>query len=170
MIKLKTAISLLVMMALFSFTSNQQNDTKVTNQSSDNSSELLKKAIKSNKGQLVLISFWASYDASSRIENIKCANLMKTFQNEKYNDAIGFSVISVSLDRFNSVFHETIKRDGLQSLTNIFVNNGLESNLAKNYKLDAKFGNLLLDANGRVIGRNLSSEELRKTLEAKLSN
>lgn len=156
MIRLKTAFLLFALMFLVSFTPTIQ--TSSTNEDLSNAGyNQLQQQLAANKGHLVLINFWASYDANSRIENIKFANLMKNNN--------GFVVISVSLDSYQSVFEETVKRDGLSFVQNIHATNGFDSKLANTYKLGNDFGNLLLDAKGEVLAKNLTADELKAYLQ-----
>lgn len=156
MIRLKTAFLLFALLCLVSFTPTIQTNTS-NEELSNIGYEELQQQLVANKGHLVLINFWASYDASSRIENIKFANLMKNNN--------GFVVISVSLDSYQSVFEETVKRDGLSFVQNIHATNGFDSKLANTYKLGNDFGNLLLDAKGEVLAKNLTANELKVYLQ-----
>ena len=172
MTRLKTAFSLFVLLCLFSFTPKdaRQNSSINKGDKLDISSNELKNELQANKGHLVLINFWASYNASSRIENIKFANLMKNSKNEKLKNASGFALVSVSLDTYQSVFNETVKRDGLSFVQNVNATNGFKSKLAKTYKLGDNFGNLLLDAHGVVLAENITAEELKEVLQNQKTN
>ena len=172
MIKLKTAFFLLILLGLVSFAPSTIFHS--FSDKEDNSNNLACNALKTelaiNKGQLVLINFWASHNASSRIENIKFASLMNNYRYSKFENAKGFVVISVSLDTYPSVFDETVKRDGLSITQNINATKGFDSKLAHNYKLGNEFGNLLLDAKGEVLAKNLSANELKELLKNKHTN
>jgi thiol-disulfide isomerase/thioredoxin len=156
MIRLKTTFLLFVLLFLVSFTPSIQKASINKSLSNEGFNEL-QQELDANKGHLVLINFWASYHANSRIENIKFANLMKNNN--------GFVVISVSLDAYQSVFEETVKRDGLSCVQNIHATNGFDSKLANKYKLGNDFGNLLLDAKGKVLAKNLTPDELKAYLQ-----
>ncbi len=172
MIKLKTAFFLIILLGLVSFVpSTLFNKDNIKESTSNNdASQALSNELAINKGELVLINFWATYNASSRIENIKFAELMSKNHNSKFKNANGFVVVSISLDSYESVFKETIKRDGLSATRNIHATHGFNSKLANNYKLGNKFGNLLLDAKGEVLARNLTINELEKLLQNKYTN
>ena len=56
------------------------------------------------KGRYVLLSFWASYDAQSRMQNVSLNNILRS-------DAPNVKMVSVSFDEYRSVFEETIRKD-----------------------------------------------------------
>ena len=56
------------------------------------------------KGKYVLLSFWASYDAQSRMQNASLSNALRsTSQNNNVE------MVSVSFDEYQSIFEETIR-------------------------------------------------------------
>ena len=59
--------------------------------------------LKDLKGKYVLLSFWASYDANSRMQNASLSHAIRKTQNVE--------MVSVSFDTYKSVFNETIKKD-----------------------------------------------------------
>ena len=56
------------------------------------------------KGRYVLLSFWASYDAQSRMQNVSLNNALRS-------DAPNVKMVSISFDEYRSVFEETIRKD-----------------------------------------------------------
>ena len=101
--------------------------------------------LKDLKGKYVLLSFWASYDAQSRMQNATLNSAVKKSGNVE--------MVSVSFDEYKSVFTETIKQDQI-STTKCFVElSGQESELYKTYRLKKGFKNYLLDENGVIIAR-----------------
>ena len=68
--------------------------------------------LKDLRGKYVLLSFWASYDAESRMNNAILNNVAGKADN--------IEMVSVSFDDYKSVFNETIKRDRI-STPNCFV-------------------------------------------------
>lgn len=64
--------------------------------------------LKDLRGKYVLLSFWASYDALSRMQN---ATL-----NHAIAQADNVEMVSVSFDEYKSIFNETIKKTRYQLL------------------------------------------------------
>ena len=56
------------------------------------------------KGKYVLLSFWASYDAQSRMQNASLSNVLRAASNQNVE------MVSVSFDEYRSVFEETIRK------------------------------------------------------------
>ena len=62
------------------------------------------------KGRYVLLSFWASYDAQSRMQNVSLNNALRS-------DAPNVKMVSISFDEYRSVFEETIRKDQIVTPT-----------------------------------------------------
>ena len=57
------------------------------------------------KGKYVLLSFWASYDAQSRMQNASLSNALRSTARNNVK------MVSVSFDEYQSIFEETIRKD-----------------------------------------------------------
>ncbi|NDV82636.1 thioredoxin-like domain-containing protein [Bacteroides sp. 51] len=106
------------------------------------------------KGEYVLLSFWASYDAQSRMLN---AGLSNALQSTTYDNV---KMVSVSFDEYQSIFAETIRKDQIVTPTCFVETKGEKSGLFKKYNLNRGFTNYLLDDNGVIIAKNISATEL----------
>ena len=105
------------------------------------------------KGHYVLLSFWASYDAQSRMQNVSLNNALRS-------DAPNVKMVSISFDEYRSVFEETIRKDQIVTPTCFVETEGEDSGLFKKYRLNRGFTNYLLDGNGVIIAKNISAAEL----------
>ena len=105
------------------------------------------------KGRYVLLSFWASYDAQSRMQNVSLNNILRS-------DAPNVKMVSVSFDEYRSVFEETIRKDQIVTPTCFVETKGESSGIFKKYRLGRGFTNYLLDDNGVIIAKNISAAEL----------
>ena len=108
--------------------------------------------LKDLRGKYVLLSFWASYDALSRMQN---ATL-----NHAVAQADNVEMVSVSFDEYQSVFQETIRKDQIVTPTCFAETKGENSGLFKKYRLNRGFTNYLLDGNGVIIAKNISAADL----------
>ena len=112
--------------------------------------------LKDLRGKYVLLSFWASYDALSRMQN---ATL-----NHAVAQANNVEMVSVSFDEYKSIFNETIKKDQI-STSNCFVElAGVSSDLYQTYRLKRGFKNFLLDENGVIVAKDVTVSELSSYL------
>ena len=105
------------------------------------------------KGKYVLLSFWASYDAQSRMQNASLSNALRSTSQD-------VEMVSVSFDEYQSVFQETIRKDQIVTPTCFAETKGENSGLFKKYRLNRGFTNYLLDDNGVIIAKNISAAEL----------
>ena len=105
------------------------------------------------KGKYVLLSFWASYDAQSRMQNASLSNALRSTSQD-------VEMVSVSFDEYQSVFQETIRKDQIVTPTCFVETKGEDSGLFKKYRLNRGFTNYLLDGNGVIIAKNISAAEL----------
>lgn len=105
------------------------------------------------KGKYVLLSFWASYDAQSRTQNVSMNNAIQA-------SAKDIKLVSVSFDEYRSVFDGTRQKDRIESSTCFVETDGEDSSLYKTYCLNRGFKNYLLDDKGVIIAKNISASEL----------
>ena len=110
------------------------------------------------KGRYVLLSFWASYDAQSRMQNASLNNALRASANNNVE------LVSVSFDEYKSVFEETVRKDQIVTPTCFVETEGESSGLFKKYRLGRGFSNYLLDDNGVIIAKNISAAELSSYL------
>lgn len=106
------------------------------------------------KGKYVLLSFWASYDAQSRMQNASLSNVLRTAARNNVE------MVSISFDEYQSIFEETVRKDKIVTPTCFVETKGESSDLFKKYRLNRGFTNYLLDDNGVIIAKNISAEKL----------
>lgn len=107
------------------------------------------------KGKYVVLSFWASYDAHSRMQNASLSNVLRSASRNE-----NVEMVSVSFDEYQSIFKETVRKDQIVTPTCFVETKGESSGLFKKYRLGRGFTNYLLDENGVIIAKNISAAEL----------
>ncbi len=112
--------------------------------------------LKDLRGKYVLLSFWASYDADSRMKNAILNHVA-----EKANNV---EMVSVSFDNYKSVFNETIKKDRITTSKCFVELAGTRSDIYQIYRLHKGFKNYLLDKNGIIIAKDINASELTSYL------
>ncbi|MBC8084085.1 MAG: AhpC/TSA family protein [Hymenobacter sp.] len=118
-------------------------------------------ALSSLRGKYVLIDFWASWCGPCRREN---PNVVKAYN--KYKGK-GFEIYGVSFDQDREKWLKAIQADGL-SWKHVSDLKGWESAAGQTYSVKSIPASILLDPQGRIIGKNLRGEALEAKLAAVL--
>lgn len=110
------------------------------------------------KGGYTLLHFWASYDALSRIANIRYNRVV-----EETGDA-QLRYIAVSYDRNAALFGEIVKRDGVNAACQYYDRSGKRSSLYERYRLSTGFASYLIAPDGTIVAENPSPQTLANIL------
>lgn len=97
-----------------------------------------------HRGEIVLLTFWSSADAESRINNMHYDRLSR-------QDNVPFSHVSVNLDRNVSVFNSIVTIDNLDRTAHFSTSVEVQDDIMKAWRLDDGFHSFLLDGSGRII-------------------
>ena len=119
-------------------------------------------ALSSLRGKYVLIDFWASWCGPCRKEN---PNVVRAYNRYKGK---GFEIYGVSFDQDRAKWLKAIQADGLtwQHVSDL---KGWESAAGQTYSIKSIPASILLDPQGRIIGKNLRGEALEAKLAAVLN-
>lgn len=109
------------------------------------------------KGQKVLISLWAAYDADSHMKNVLLRNKLK-----KENHDV--QMISISFDKSRAIFEKTLLVDGITNEFQYVDTKGSASEIFSRCQLDKGFSNYLIDENGVIVAKNVSPDTLKSLL------
>lgn len=110
------------------------------------------------RGKVLLIDFWASWCGPCRREN---PNVVAAYK--KYHEK-GFDVLGVSLDRTKDRWVQAIEKDGLP-WHHVSDLKGWKNDAAKLYGVSSIPATILLDAEGKILARNLRGPQLEAKLE-----
>ncbi|SKA30489.1 Peroxiredoxin [Chitinophaga eiseniae] len=109
------------------------------------------------RGNYVLVDFWASWCVPCRREN---PNVLAAY--EKYKNK-GFKVLGVSLDTDRKLWLKAIKEDKLpwKQVCDFKADQG---KAAKAYEISSIPSNVLIDPNGKIVGKDLRGGVLHDRL------
>lgn len=110
------------------------------------------------KGRYVLLTFWASNDASSRVS----AGNYNSFAEQANEEQ--FCLVSVNMDNNETLYNEIVRRDNLNAKSQFHVQGDEASRLKEEYRLKNGFNSYLIDPTGQVIATNPSELTLTQVL------
>jgi peroxiredoxin len=109
------------------------------------------------KGKKVVVSFWATYHAQSRANNVQLYNYLQNRDSD-------VEFVSVVFDENRNVVEKTLMLDRLENMSQFYEISGTGSEIYKNFKLNERFRNYLIDENGVIIAMNITPEDLKTIL------
>lgn len=120
------------------------------------------KAVSSSdfNGRFVIVSFWASNDASSRI----AANRYDSYVESVGEEQVGH--VSVNFDRNQRLFREIVRRDGLNGESQFHVNPKEASELIRKFEMEKGLKSYLIDPDGKIAAVNPTAADLKEIIGA----
>jgi thiol-disulfide isomerase/thioredoxin len=110
------------------------------------------------KGKYVLVDFWASWCGPCRAEN---PNVVAAYN--KYKDK-GFTILGVSFDQNKDAWLKAIEKDNL-NWTHVSDLKGWGNEVGKIYSISSIPQNILVDKDGKIVGKNLRGPALDEKLD-----
>lgn len=112
-------------------------------------------ALSNTRGHYVLINFWTSADAESRIRTNQYDHAISTANK---NGDLQFA--SINFDRSEKLLDKIIKNDALRKQSQFFDKDGINSEVYKMFHLNEGFNSFLLDKEGKIIAVNPDMQKL----------
>lgn len=105
--------------------------------------------IKQATGKYLLISFWQSDDAASRM-NCKAYD---TWMRKSADDS-RIAFVAINLDDNNALYKQIVKADNLNSTLQVQLTHDTAESVREAFGLDDTAGSILVDTDGRVLAVN----------------
>jgi thiol-disulfide isomerase/thioredoxin len=125
-------------------------------------------SISSLKGNIVLVDFWASWCGPCRYENPAIVKLYQQYHAAKFKGAKGFEIYSISLDVSHDSWMRAIAEDGLVWKSHVSDLRGWNSDAAAKFGIRSIPASILIDQEGKIIGKNLTPSEIKHVLEKRM--
>lgn len=107
------------------------------------------------QGKYVLLTFWTSADAASRINCKKYDAWMEA------NNPTGLRHVSVNFDKEPTLFEEIAKRDGLDAKSQFNVRGKEAAKIIRDFRLADGYGTMLIAPDGRIAKINPNPSDLQ---------
>lgn len=109
--------------------------------------------LQQHRGDYVLLTFWSSADAESRLIN-------KHYDDLSRADGVPFTHVSVNMDRSASVFTAVVAIDKLDRTAQFTTTEQEQEKIVKNWRLEQGYHSFLLDGQGRIIAIDPNEQDL----------
>ena len=114
-------------------------------------------------GKMVLLNFWASYDAQSRMNNYYLNDIYSTYRKQAFLNGKELVVVSISWDRFKAPLKLAIEQDETMNFMHICDFKGANGSISKMYNIN-KPVNILIDGEGRIVNKDVEYSKIERSL------
>lgn len=109
--------------------------------------------LQQHRGENILLTFWDSSDAQSRLNNMRYDRLAR-------QSGVGYTHVSVNLDRSVSVFNSIVVLDDLNRSAQFSTSVDVQEGIIKSWRLNEGYHSFLLDADGTIIAIDPDAQTL----------
>lgn len=109
------------------------------------------------RGKYVLVNFWDSNSAISRIAAGEYDRFLKESPSK-------FKLLSINTDDNKKLFKEIVKNDNLDTSTQFHIDDVKTRNTKNDYRLEQGFSSYLINPQGKIVAVNPSVTTLEKYL------
>lgn len=123
-----------------------------------------------NKDKIILVEFWASWCQPCREKHPELNRVYATYKDKKFKKANGFEIYYVNLDKKETDWLKAMKKDKIDHWTyHVADLRGMKkSDLPERFGFEQIPTSFLIDANGTIIGKDLSEDRMFHILRRRL--
>lgn len=111
------------------------------------------------KGKYVLVNFWDSHNAVSRIAAGEYDRFLRS------NPRSNLKLLSVNTDNNRRLFDEIVKSDGLDSLTQFHIDDVKVNGIRPGYHPESGYSSYLINPSGKVVAVNPTVDTIEKCIK-----
>lgn len=111
--------------------------------------------LQQHQGENLLLTFWASADAQSRLDNMRYDRLSRV-------KGSNYTHVSVNLDRSQSVFNSIVAIDNLDRSAHFGTSTDSQETIIKSWRLEDGYHSFLIDQRGIILAVDPDAAQLAK--------
>lgn len=109
--------------------------------------------LQQHMGEYLLLTFWTSADAQSRLDNMRYDRISRQPGN-------AYAHVSVNLDRSTSVFNNIVNIDKLNRSAQFSTSQDAHETIIKSWRLEDGYHSFLIDPAGRIVAIDPTAAQL----------
>ena len=111
--------------------------------------------LQQHRDENILLTFWSSADAVSRLENMRYDRLSR-------QDGVTYTHVSVNMDRNQSVFNSIVTIDNLDRSAQFSTSTEVQDDIIRSWRLENGYHSFLIDAQGKIVAIDPDEQTLAK--------